>query len=41
MFKEKNKVDIGNIYIGVVKMLSRISMGLFVEFDQDEIGFLP
>lgn len=27
---EKNKVDIGNIYIGVVKMLSRISMGLLL-----------
>ena len=27
---EMNKVDIGNIYIGVVKMLSRISMGLLL-----------
>jgi ribonuclease G len=37
---EKNKVDIGNIYIGVVKNVVKNINGAFVEFDQDEIGFL-
>ena len=34
MFKEKNKVDIGNIYIGVVKNVVKNINGAFVEFDQ-------
>ena len=37
---EKNKVDIGNIYIGVVKNVVKNINGAFVEFDQDETGFL-
>ena len=37
---EKNKVDIGNIYIGIVKNVVKNINGAFVEFDQDEIGFL-
>lgn len=37
---EKNKVDIGNIYIGVVKNIVKNINGAFVEFDQDETGFL-
>lgn len=36
---EKNKVDIGNIYIGVVKNVVKNINGAFVEFDQDETGF--
>lgn len=37
---EKNKVDIGNIYIGVVKNVVKNINGAFVEFDKDETGFL-
>lgn len=37
---EKNKVDIGNIYIGVVKNVVKNINGTFVEFDKDETGFL-
>ena len=37
---EKNKVDIGNIYIGVVKNVVKNINGAFVEFDTDETGFL-
>lgn len=37
---EKNKVDIGNIYIGVVKNIVKNINGAFVEFDKDETGFL-
>lgn len=37
---EKNKVDIGNIYIGVVKNVVKNINGAFVELDQDETGFL-
>ena len=37
---EKNKVDIGNIYIGAVKNVVKNINGAFVEFDKDETGFL-
>lgn len=37
---EKSKVEIGNIYTGIVKNVVKNINGAFVEFDKDEMGFL-
>lgn len=38
--QESREVEIGNIYLGVVKNIVKNIHGAFVEFDKDEIGFL-
>lgn len=38
---EKAKIEIGNIYTGVVKNVVKNINGAFVEFEKDEMGFLP
>lgn len=37
---EKARIEIGNIYTGIVKNVVKNINGAFVEFDQDEMGFL-
>ena len=37
---EKAKIEIGNIYTGIVKNVVKNINGAFVEFDEDEMGFL-
>lgn len=37
---ESSKIEIGNIYLGVVKNIVKNINGAFVEFDKDEMGFL-
>ena len=37
---EKAKNEIGNIYTGIVKNVVKNINGAFVEFDEDEMGFL-
>lgn len=37
---EKAKIEIGNIYTGIVKNIVKNINGAFVEFEKDEIGFL-
>ena len=37
---EKAKIEIGNIYTGIIKNVVKNINGAFVEFDQDEMGFL-
>lgn len=38
--QESQEIEIGNIYLGVVKNIVKNIHGAFVEFDKDEIGFL-
>ena len=38
---ERSKIEIGNIYIGIVKNIVKNINGAFVEFEKDEMGFLP
>ena len=37
---ESSKVEIGNIYLGIVKNIVKNINGAFIEFDKDETGFL-
>lgn len=38
---EKVKIEVGNIYTGIVKNVVKNINGAFVEFEKDETGFLP
>lgn len=38
---QRSKIEIGNIYIGVIKNIVKNINGAFVEFEENEMGFLP